>query len=81
MLRAADRAHHAYIELYARFQSLCCMQPEEQSEAMELPGRTLKAAKEPLSIKVNFHAKWASEAKVHMQTKDGEDFCRLDPKR
>ena len=30
------------------------MQPEELHEAMELPIRTLKAAKEPLSIKVDF---------------------------
>ena len=36
-----------------RFKSLCCVQLDELHEAMETSGRKAKAAKEPLSIKVN----------------------------
>ena len=49
------------------------MQPEELYEAMEPPEKTLKAAKEPLSIKVEFMRRGhdnhiIGQAKTYAQT-------------
>ena len=60
--------------------SLCCMQPDELHEARDPPGRKANAAKEPLSIKVDLHAKMEPEHLIGqirpgVQTKSPEGSC------